>query len=137
MNPLFLPIEEMTGKAPNPIMVFVTRGSRRAQQCPSFACCSWLSGQLLTTTEALFRLAQAGKQKHGENISYSDKIKCKPCSDERHKEHSGFHSRVCALLLRADAALGLLSSPPPVCPFVCSSSPLQIWKYAGVLPKFG
>lgn len=134
MNPLFLPIEEMTGRDLNHIMVFVMQGSQWAPQHPSSAFCMWLSWQLLTTTEALSHLAQAGKQKHGENISYSDKIKFKPCSGEHHKKNLGFHSQVYALLPRVGANLGLLSSPPPACPFVCSSSPVQIGKYAGVPP---
>lgn len=89
---------EMAGRDTNPVAVIVMRGSLWAQQRPSSAFCTQLSGQLLTTMGPLFLLAQAGKQKHGENISYSDKIKCNPCSDESHEKHLGFHSRVCALL---------------------------------------
>lgn len=124
MNLLFLPTEDMSRRELNHIMVFVMQGSHRALQHPSSAFCTRLLWQLLATTEALFRLAQAGKQKHGENISYSDKIKFKPCSGEHHKKNLGFHSQVYALLPQVGANLGLLSSPPPAYPFVCSSSPV-------------
>lgn len=119
---------EMAGRDTNPMAVIVMRGSLWAQQHPSSAFCTQLSGQLLTTMGPLFLLAQAGKQKHGENISYSDKIKCNPCSDESHEKHLGFLSRACALLPQVDASPELWSSPPLLSPFVFSSSPGQTWK---------
>lgn len=127
-NPTIPVYREMAGRDTNPVAVIVMRGSLWAQQHPSYAFCMRLSGQLLTTMGPLFLLAQAGKQKHGENISYSDKIKCNPCSDESHKKHLGFCSRVCALLPQGDASMGLRSSPPPLSPFLFLSSPGQKWK---------
>lgn len=127
-SPIIPVYREMAGRDTNPVAVIVMRGSLWAQQHPSSAFCTQLSGQLLTTMGPLFLLAQAGKQKHGENISCSDKIKCSPCSDESHEKHLGFHPRVCALLPRVDASLGLQSSPPPLSPFVFSMSPGQMWK---------
>lgn len=79
-------------------MVFVTQSPRQAQQCPSSAFCTWLSWQLPATMGTLFLLSQTEKQKCGENVSNFGKIKCKPCCDEHHKKHLGFHSQVCALL---------------------------------------
>lgn len=121
---------EMAGRDTNPVAVIVMRGSLWAQQRPSSAFCTRLSGQLLTTMGPLFLLAQAGKQKHGENISYSDKIKCNPCSDESHEKHLGFHSGVCALLPGVHASPELTSTSISICVFI---APQDRHGNAGVL----